>query len=141
MIANRNVSLIQMSAENLEFKDNMFDAVLMIEVLEHIYDDKKAINEVYRVLKPNGKLIVTAPNKFFPFETHGFRIKLRIYGTKGLGFPLLPFLPERLRRNIANARVYTPLHLKRMLVDEGFSLNQIDFFGPALDQLEINFPK
>jgi ubiquinone/menaquinone biosynthesis C-methylase UbiE len=102
-----------MSAEDLKFRENIFDTVLMIEVLEHIPDDMKALKEAYRVLKPGGKLIITAPNKLFPFETHGFRIGQRAYGTKGLGFPVLPFLPEQLRRNIANARVYTFIILRK----------------------------
>lgn len=140
-MVGKNAEWILMSADNLVFKDNTFDAVLMIEVLEHIPDDKKAIKEAYRVLKPSGKLIITAPNKLFPFETHGFRIKSKIYGTKGIGFPVLPYLPEILRKYVANARVYTPWHLKRMLVEEGFLINGVSFLGPALDQLRINFPK
>ena len=35
-IETENVELVRMSAENLSFKENMFDAVIMIEVLEHI---------------------------------------------------------------------------------------------------------
>jgi ubiquinone/menaquinone biosynthesis C-methylase UbiE len=136
-----NVELITMSAENLAFRDNTFDAVLMIEVLEHVLDDEKAISDIYRILKPGGKLIITAPNKLFPFETHGFRIGSKGYGTKGLGFPVLPYLPEILRKYMANARVYTPWHLKRMLVEEGFSINDVGFLSPGLDQLRINFPK
>ena len=136
-----NVELISMQTENLAFRDNTFDAVLMIEVLEHVFDDEKAISEIYRILKPGGKLIITAPNKLFPFETHGFRIGSKGYGTKGIGFPVLPYLPEILRKYVANARVYTPWHLKRMLVEEGFSINCVGFLSPGLDQLRINFPK
>lgn len=135
-----NSELILMSAENLGFRDNTFDAVLMIEVLEHISNDKKSIAEIYRVLKPRGKLIVTAPNKLFPFETHGFRIGSKIYGTKGFGFPLLTYLPERLRRYLANVRVYTLYLLKKLLAEEGFSIDCISFLAPGLDQLRINFP-
>jgi len=135
----KNIELISMSGENLGFKDNSFDVVLMIEVLEHVINDETAISEIYRLLKPGGKLIITAPNKLFPFETHGFKIGSRSYGTKGLGFPLLPYLPDRLRSELTNARVYTPWHFKKVLVEKGFSINNVSFLGPSLDQLRINF--
>jgi ubiquinone/menaquinone biosynthesis C-methylase UbiE len=140
-IETENIELVQMSAENLAFKENMFDAVIMIEVFEHVLDDGKALNEIYRVLKPGGKLIITAPNKLFPFETHGFRIRSRNYSSKGLGFPFLPYLPEILRMHMVNARIYTPWHLKRMLVENGFQIKDVGFLSPSFDQLRINFPK
>ncbi|WP_375559421.1 methyltransferase domain-containing protein [Bernardetia sp. OM2101] len=42
-------------------KDNSFDVVLCSHVLEHIPDDTKALEEIYRVLKPNGKAILLVP--------------------------------------------------------------------------------
>jgi SAM-dependent methyltransferase len=39
---------------NLPFKDNEFDIILCNHVLEHIPDDTKAMQELYRVLKPGG---------------------------------------------------------------------------------------
>ena len=39
---------------NLPFKDNSFDFILCNHVLEHIPDDGKAMQELYRVLKPKG---------------------------------------------------------------------------------------
>lgn len=39
---------------NLPFKDNEFDIILCNHVLEHIPDDTKAMEELYRILKPGG---------------------------------------------------------------------------------------
>jgi SAM-dependent methyltransferase len=39
---------------NLPFNDNSFDVILCNHVLEHIPDDTKAMQELYRILKPNG---------------------------------------------------------------------------------------
>ncbi len=39
---------------NLPFKDNSFDVILCNHVLEHIPDDTKAMQELYRILRPNG---------------------------------------------------------------------------------------
>lgn len=41
--------------------DESFEAILCIEVIEHVPDPLKAIKEFYRLLKPNGHLIITAP--------------------------------------------------------------------------------
>ncbi|XRP96485.1 class I SAM-dependent methyltransferase [Methanocaldococcus sp. 16A] len=47
---------------HLPFKDNTFDLVLCINVLEHV-DYLKALNEIKRVLKNNGELIVVVVNR------------------------------------------------------------------------------
>ena len=54
-----NVHLIKNAAEFLPFDNCTFDNVIMIEVLEHVNDDKKTIREIFRVLKPGGNLIIT----------------------------------------------------------------------------------
>ena len=46
---------------NLPFKDNSYDVILCNHVLEHIPDDTKAMQELYRVLKPNGWGIFQIP--------------------------------------------------------------------------------
>lgn len=46
---------------NLPFSDNSFDVVFCNHVLEHIPDDKKAMQELYRILKPNGWGIFQIP--------------------------------------------------------------------------------
>jgi ubiquinone/menaquinone biosynthesis C-methylase UbiE len=47
---------------NLPVRDESFDACICSETLEHLPDDKKAVSEIYRVLKPGGRLIFTVPN-------------------------------------------------------------------------------
>lgn len=46
---------------NLPFSDNSFDFILCNHVLEHIPDDKKAMQELFRILKPGGTAIVQIP--------------------------------------------------------------------------------
>ncbi|MAX60750.1 MAG: SAM-dependent methyltransferase [Rhodobiaceae bacterium] len=46
---------------NFPQKDSRYDYILLLEVLEHIIDDKKALSECYRLLRPNGKCIITVP--------------------------------------------------------------------------------
>jgi ubiquinone/menaquinone biosynthesis C-methylase UbiE len=49
-------------AENLPFKDGVFDRIVCTEVLEHIQDDRAGIKELVRVLKPGGLMAVSVPN-------------------------------------------------------------------------------
>lgn len=49
----------------LPFEDASFDLVICSEVLEHISDDKPAVTEIIRVLKPNSPLVVSVP-RYFP---------------------------------------------------------------------------
>jgi len=46
---------------NLPFEDNSYDVILCNHVLEHIPDDTKAMQELYRVLKPGGMGIFQIP--------------------------------------------------------------------------------
>ena len=49
------------SAVKLPFEDNTFQQILLADILEHCIDDLTVIEECYRVLKPNGKLIINVP--------------------------------------------------------------------------------
>ena len=48
--------------KGIDFPDNTFDIIFAGEIIEHIYDTDLFIREVKRVLKPNGKFIITTPN-------------------------------------------------------------------------------
>jgi SAM-dependent methyltransferase len=53
--------LVRGDATRLPFADESFDAVLALDVLEHLDRDVAAAREIRRVLKPSGVLIATAP--------------------------------------------------------------------------------
>ena len=50
-------------ARYLPFKNNVFDLVTAIEVLEHIKETQLVISEIYRVLKPKGFVFMTTPTQ------------------------------------------------------------------------------
>ncbi len=54
---------------NLPFSDNEFDVIFCNHVLEHIPDDTKAMQELYRVLKPKGMAILQIPQDLSRAET------------------------------------------------------------------------
>jgi ubiquinone/menaquinone biosynthesis C-methylase UbiE len=49
-------------SDRLPFEDDQFSTVTMLAVLEHISNEAGIINEVYRVLRPGGKLVLTVPS-------------------------------------------------------------------------------
>jgi SAM-dependent methyltransferase len=53
------------SALDLPFPDGTFDRIIASEVLEHVPDDRRAMSELARVLRPGGVLAVTVP-RWFP---------------------------------------------------------------------------
>jgi len=53
--------MIHMDITAIPFNDHTFDVILCSHVLEHVQDDRKAISELYRVLKPGGWAILMVP--------------------------------------------------------------------------------
>ena len=49
--------------ERLPFRDASFDAVLFLDVIEHLEPRRQVLVEIARVLKPQGRLLVSAPNR------------------------------------------------------------------------------
>lgn len=81
------------SALELPFKTQAFDTALSIQVLEHVPEPKKMLEEIYRVLKKNSFLILTAPmswqlhetpNDYYRFTTYGLR-----YLAESAGFKII----------------------------------------------------
>lgn len=52
---------VQAEAEHVPFEDSCFDAVLCSELLEHVPNPLTVLNEVYRVLRPGGVLLICVP--------------------------------------------------------------------------------
>lgn len=102
------------AAERLPYADNSFDTVLSHEVLEHVADDRQAIGEVVRVLKPGGRAVIFVPNRLYPFETHGHYWR----GVYHFGnTPLINYLPDPVRNWLApHVRTYTAAGLRDCLI-------------------------
>lgn len=55
--------LFTADVEKLPFRDNGFDIVFCMETLEHLSRPERAINEMKRVVRPGGKIVVQVPYK------------------------------------------------------------------------------
>ncbi|MFN8308889.1 MAG: class I SAM-dependent methyltransferase [Chitinophagales bacterium] len=56
-----NSHITPFNGKDIPFENEKFDAVLCTEVLEHVEDYQQLVNEMYRVMKPGAKGIVTIP--------------------------------------------------------------------------------
>ena len=54
-------AMVKMDITNIEYPDQSFDAILCSHVLEHVSDDRKAMQELHRVLKSDGWAILLVP--------------------------------------------------------------------------------
>ena len=57
-----NARFMQTEVPPLPFADGEFDCVISFQVIEHIRDDSRFVAEVWRVLRPGGRFIVSTPN-------------------------------------------------------------------------------
>ena len=101
------------SAEALPFADGSFDVVVLNEVIEHVGDDRRTLAEAARIVPVGGHVVIYAPNRGFPFETHGVRWR----GSYRFGnFPLVNYLPRSWRdRLVPHARVYSGGDMHRLV--------------------------
>ncbi len=108
----RTPQVICGAGENLPLPDDTFDLVLSHEVIEHVQDDRQAILEIVRVLKPGGRLVLFCPNRGYPFETHGIYWRGRYHFGN---IPLVNYLPRRWRDQLApHVRVYSRADLMNL---------------------------
>jgi SAM-dependent methyltransferase len=97
--------IINAAGEFIPLPSATFDLLLSHEVLEHVQDDRAAIREAIRVLKPGGRAVIFCPNRGYPFETHGIFWKGKYYFGNKL---FVNYLPRALRDKLApHVRVYS----------------------------------
>jgi SAM-dependent methyltransferase len=126
-------------AEELPFADEHFDVVLMHEVLEHVRDDVQAVHEAYRVTRASGYIVIFAPNRLYPFETHG------IYWRGKYHFgnvPLVSYLPSALRDHLCpHVRAYTRGSLQSLFSGLTYRLVVLTEIYPGYDNVAYGHPK
>ena len=142
--SGRPLEILSGRGEQLPFPDDSFDLMLSHEVVEHVDDDRAAVAEMVRALRPpdgeapGGRLVLFVPNRGYPFETHGifWRGEYR-YGN----IPFVSYLPRAVRDRLApHVRVYSGRDLERLF--EGLPVRVIRrtvIFG-AYDNLIARWP-
>ena len=129
--------IINAAGEFLPLPSLTFDLILSHEVIEHVQDDRAAICEMIRLLKPGGRAVIFCPNRGYPFETHGIFWKGRYFFGNKL---FVNYLPRALRDKLApHVRVYSKRDMEKLF--DGLNVKFIErtiIFG-AYDNIIARF--
>jgi ubiquinone/menaquinone biosynthesis C-methylase UbiE len=79
--------------ERIPFPGNTFDGVMCLGVMEYLNSDEPALREIWRVLKPGGRAVITTPSSICPF----YYMDRAFEKVRFLARPLVRFLRYRLR--------------------------------------------
>jgi SAM-dependent methyltransferase len=131
-------NIVEGVGEALPWPDDHFDLVFSNEVIEHVADDRRTAQEMVRVTRPGGRIALFAPNRLYPFETHGAYIGGRyVFGN----IPLVNWLPDPLRDRFApHVRAYTMRGLERLFAGEPVRLVAHRCIYPGFDNVTAAHP-
>ena len=133
----RSYKIINAAGEFIPLPSSTFDLILSHEVIEHVQDDRAAIREMIRVIKPGGRIVIFCPNRGYPYETHGIFWKGKYYFGNKL---FVNYLPRVLRDKLApHVRVYSRSDMQNLF--DGLNVKFIErtvIFG-AYDNIIARF--
>jgi alpha-maltose-1-phosphate synthase len=109
-------------SEKFPFEDASFNGAVCIEVLEHLYDPKFTVSEIFRVLKPGGLLVTSVPNNGY------FRERLRAFTHAELSTSISDFSNEW---KGAHIRFYNLKSFSRLFEVCGFQIESIRSNGDS----------
>ena len=96
---------LDVDAEDFPFEDNFFDAVTALELIKHLFDPDHFLEEVYRVLKPEGIFVLSTPN----LASFHNRIAL-LFGYQPPAIPVS--LTNSVGHFVTNAKGAAPDHIR-----------------------------
>lgn len=104
--------IINAAGESIPLPSATFDLILSHEVLEHVQDDRLAVQEMIRLLQPGGRIFLFVPNRGYPFETHGIYWQGKYHFGNKL---FVNYLPRALRNKLApHVRIYSTKDLEKL---------------------------
>lgn len=120
-LANTRLRLAYGDVTTMPFAENSFNQAIMTEVLEHVKNERKALAEVHRILKPNGKLILTVPSYNFPFLWDPLNwILQNIFGIHISGTNFFAGIWAR------HLRLYNRENLQELINNAGFKIEEVE---------------
>ena len=113
----KNISLYRGELHSFNFPSEHFDVCLCLDVLEHVPNYLLLFEEVYRILRKDGDLIVTIPNKYDKIVS------------------------KVLRRNPLHIRTFTPWHWMGISEKTGFKIRFLQSDRFSINKFRISIGK
>lgn len=127
------LNLLAAAGEHLPFADATFDCALLNEVIEHVDNDRETLSEATRVLRAGGHLVIYAPNRLYPFETHGIYLGNRYHFGN---VPLVNYLPDPIRNYLVpHARAYRWRDIRVLLTGLPLTVVVHEYVYPGFDNI------
>lgn len=127
------IKILPYDGMHLPLDDQSMDQVISFTVLEHVTDEAAALQEIWRVLKPGGRMLLSVPNKWWIFETHGCDLPILPWNR----VPLVSWWPKVLHDRYARARIYRRRDIKDLVAGNGFEIQAVQRLTAPLDMLTI----
>jgi len=105
-------TFVQMTIPPIEFPDETYDSIVSFQVIEHIEDDEQFVSEIARVMKPQGTLVLTTPNKPMSLTRNPWHVREYLHQE----------LQVLLERHFSEVRMYGVSGNKK--VDEYYAQNK-----------------
>lgn len=116
------------SSERLPFDDNSFDLIINKDVLEHLLDPEFLVQEMSRITKKNGYLLILVPNHF----TIGGRIQLLLNNT----IDPFNYFPNSHRWNFPHIRFFNKVDFLLLMSSHGLTpLHCLSHHFPSLPKI------
>jgi SAM-dependent methyltransferase len=130
--------VINAACEKLPFPCTLFDVILSHEVLEHVLDDRRAVEEMVRTLKSGGVIVLFVPNIGYPFETHGVYWRGHYYFGN---IPIVHYLPAVWRQRMSpHVRAYSSSDLRRLFSNLPVKVIEKQIIFGAYDNIIHQYP-
>jgi len=131
---NKNIFSFVSSAKNIPLESESMESVFCIEVLDHVKDLSGTISEIKRITKRGGHVFVSAPNKYFPIETHHV-----YFGKKRFDGRFVPIICmfDFIHEKIGSARRFSRKNLTELFTEHGFALISCDYFSLPFDNFNL----
>lgn len=125
------VKTVASTGQSVPLDDGCADCVTSFTVLEHVPDQRAALAEMHRLLRPGGRLMLTVPNRWWIFETHGADLPLLPWNR----VPLVSWWPKSLHDRYARARIYRKREIRDLVSKAGFSVDSTFNVTAPLDMI------
>jgi ubiquinone/menaquinone biosynthesis C-methylase UbiE len=116
--SGRGFKTVKMDAEKMKFNKNSFDVVFMLDVLEHFSDDASVLNQISKILKKNGIVIITVPAFKSLWSNHDVVLAHRRRYEKGELRKILKKNFQIIKMIYWNSFLFFPAFLAKILIHD-----------------------